>query len=82
MSAKMGRPTENPKTEIIKVRATKDDREKLLYCCKKRNKTQYEIVMNGIDKVYNEIKKWGLPADQSNTNLTLSRRFRLWNIIS
>lgn len=51
----MGRPTENPKTETIKVRATKDDRDKLLYCCKKTNKTQYEIVMLGINKVYDEI---------------------------
>ena len=57
MSAKMGRPTDNPKNEIIKVRATKDDREKLLYCCEQAGKTQYEIVMLGIDKVYNELKK-------------------------
>lgn len=57
MSAKMGRPTDNPKNEIIKVRATKDDREKLLYCCEQTGKTQYEIVMLGIDKVYNELKK-------------------------
>lgn len=53
----MGRPTENPKTEIIKVRATKEDRDKLLLCCKKKEATQYDIVMEGINKVYNEIKK-------------------------
>ena len=57
LSAKMGRPTENPKKEIIKIRATKDDRNKLLYCCEQLSKTQYEIVMEGINKVYNEIKK-------------------------
>ncbi len=57
MSTKMGRPTENPKTEIIKIRATKDDRNKLLYCCEKTNKTQYEIVMSGINKVYDELDK-------------------------
>ena len=57
MSTKMGRPTENPKDEIIKVRATKDDRKKLLYCCEKLNKTQYEIVMEGINKVYDELNK-------------------------
>lgn len=55
MSPRTGRPTENPKNEIIKVRATKDDREKLLYCCEQTGKTQYEIVMLGIDKVYNEL---------------------------
>lgn len=57
MSAKMGRPTENPKTEIIKIRATKEDRDKLIICCKERNATQYDIVMEGINKVYEDIKK-------------------------
>ena len=57
MSAKMGRPTDNPKTEIIKIRATKDDREKLLFCCEKLGKTQYEVVMEGIIKVYQKAKK-------------------------
>ena len=56
MSAKMGRPTDNPKTEIIKIRATKDDREKLLFCCEKLGKTQYEVVMEGINKVYQKAK--------------------------
>ena len=56
MSSKMGRPTENPKKEVIKIRATKEDREKLLYCCEIMNKTQYEVVTEGIDKVYEEIK--------------------------
>lgn len=57
MSTKMGRPTDNPKTEIIKIRATKDDREKLLYCCNALNKTQYEVVMEGIEELYKRIKK-------------------------
>ncbi len=57
MSPRTGRPTSNPKNNEIKIRATKDDREKLLFCCKKTGKTQYEIVMEGIDKVYQEIKK-------------------------
>ena len=57
MSAKMGRPTDNPKTEVIKIRATKDDREKLLFCCEKLGKTQYEVVMEGINKVYKKAKK-------------------------
>lgn len=57
MSTKMGRPTDNPKTEIIKIRATKDNREKLLYCCNALNKTQYEVVMEGIEELYKRIKK-------------------------
>lgn len=57
MSPRTGRPTTNPKIAEIKVRATKEDREKLLYCCRMTGKTQYEIVMEGIDKVYQQIKK-------------------------
>lgn len=57
MSPRTGRPTNNPKDEIIKIRATKEDREKLLFCCNQTGKTQYEIVMTGIDKVYAEITK-------------------------
>lgn len=56
LSPRTGRPTENPKHDVIKVRATKEDREKLLYCCEKTGMTQYEVVMQGIDKVYNEIR--------------------------
>ena len=57
MSPRTGRPTSNPKTEEIKIRATKEDREKLLYCCEMTGKTQYEIVMEGIDKVCQKIRK-------------------------
>ncbi|MFR4987282.1 MAG: hypothetical protein ACLUCH_07800 [Lachnospirales bacterium] len=56
MSPRTGRPTQNPKSETIKIRATKEDREKLLLCCSKMNKTQYDIVMEGINMVYNKIK--------------------------
>lgn len=31
-------------------------KEKLLYCCKNAGMTQYEAVMQGIDKVDNEIR--------------------------
>lgn len=58
MSPRTGRPkSKNPKHCEIKVRATKEDREKLLYCCKNTGMTQYEIVMQGINLVYNKIKK-------------------------
>lgn len=56
LSPRTGRPTDNPKNSEIKIRATKDDKEKLLYCCEKTGMTQYEVVMQGIDKVYNEIR--------------------------
>ena len=57
MSPRTGRPTENPKNEVIKIRATKEDREKLLYFCEKLKVTQYEIVMKGINEVYEELNK-------------------------
>lgn len=58
MSPRTGRPkSENPKSEEIKIRATKEDREKLLYCCEATGKTQYEIVMEGINSVYQKVKK-------------------------
>lgn len=56
MSPRTGRPTENPKSDIIKIRATREDREKLLYCCEVTGKTQYEVVMQGIESVYQKLK--------------------------
>lgn len=56
MNSRTGRPTDNPKTTEIKVRATLNDKEKLKYCCEKTGKTQYEIVMQGINKVYKNLK--------------------------
>jgi hypothetical protein len=57
MSPRTGRPkSDNSKHHEIKVRATKEDREKLLYCCEKTGMTQYEVVMKGIDVVYNKIR--------------------------
>ena len=57
MSPRTGRPTSNPKTTEIKIRATKEDKEKLVFCCSKTGKTQYQVVMEGIDAVYEKIKK-------------------------
>ena len=57
MSPRTGRPTTNRKTEEIKIRATKDDKELWRKCCSELSKTQYEVVMDGVRKVYAEIKK-------------------------
>ena len=59
MCAKMGRPTENPKTEQIKIRATIDDKELLEECCNLLGMTQYEVVMKGIQMVYESTKNKG-----------------------
>ena len=58
MSQKIGRPkSDNPKSEQIKIRATKADRELLEECCERLNKSQYDVVMSGIKKIYAEIEK-------------------------
>lgn len=58
MSPRTGRPkSDNPKSEQIKIRATKQDKELLEDCCKILNQTQYDVVMNGIKKIYAEAKK-------------------------
>ena len=50
MSPRTGRPKiENPKSEQIKIRATKEDKALLEKCCEESNKTQYDIVMTGIN---------------------------------
>lgn len=53
----MGRPTTNPKNEELKIRISKQDKEKLEYCIKNSNKNKSEIVRDGIDMVYQELKK-------------------------
>ncbi len=54
----MGRPhIENPKAQIIQIRVDKETLEKLDLCAKKHNTNRSEIVRQGIDKVYNELKK-------------------------
>ena len=57
MSPRTGRPTQNPKKEEIKIRATKEDKAMLKECCEILSQTQYDVVMSGIKKVYAEIKK-------------------------
>lgn len=58
MSPRTGRPKiDNPKSEQIKIRATKADKALLDSCCRKLGKTQYDVVMTGIKKVYAETKK-------------------------
>ena len=58
MSSRIGRPKiDNPKSEQIKIRATKEDKLLLEKCCESTGMTQYDIVMTGIKKVYEENKK-------------------------
>ena len=58
MCPRSGRPKiDNPKSEQIKVRATKEDKRILEDCCEILQKTQYEVVMDGIKLVYEDAKR-------------------------
>lgn len=57
MSSKLGRPTESPKNFSTRIRMSKEDIEKLEYCCKATGKLKAEIIREGINKVYNQLKK-------------------------
>lgn len=57
MSAKMGRPTDDPKTHQTRIRMSDEDIKILQYCCDKTGKSKAEIIRLGIRKVYEEIKK-------------------------
>lgn len=52
-----GRPTEDPKNLNTRIRLSRKDVEKLEFCCEKTGKKKSEIIREGIDKVYTEIKK-------------------------
>ena len=52
-----GRPTNDPKNLNTRIRLSEKDVKKLEYCCKETGKKKSEIIREGIDKVYIEIKK-------------------------
>ena len=53
---KMGRPTDDPKTDRVNVRLSPKDREKLSYCVISTGKTAPEIIRMGIDSIYRQLK--------------------------
>ena len=58
MSPTQGRPPiENPKDLQYRLRMTKEDAEKLDYCCKQTGKTKAEVLREGLELVYKAIKK-------------------------
>ncbi len=58
MSPRTGRPKSvNPKSEQIKIRATREDKKLLENCCEELKRTQYEVIMDGIKRVYADTKK-------------------------
>lgn len=58
MVAKVGRPKSgNPRRNNTRLRMTDEEVAMLEYCAEKTGKTKTEILMLGLEKVYNEIKK-------------------------
>lgn len=59
-SKKMGRPpSDNPKSETIKIRVDQAILGKLDACTKKLNTTRSDIVRRGIEKVYDDLQNKG-----------------------
>ena len=55
---KMGRPkTVNPKSEIVTLRLTPDEKNILDICCKECKMVRRDFVMNCVNKVYQDIKE-------------------------
>lgn len=58
MVAKVGRPkSENPRRNNTRLRMNDEEVAMLEYCAEQTGKTKTEILMLGLEKVYNEIKK-------------------------
>lgn len=57
LKKKMGRPTENPKTERIGIRIAKRDLEILEYCSNVLGDSRADVIAKGIRKVYDELTK-------------------------
>lgn len=49
--------TDTPKDRTLKVRFDADIEKKLNYICDKKNKTKAQVIRDGIEKQYEEIKK-------------------------
>lgn len=58
MTPSTGRPpSDNPKDLQYRLRMTKEDSEKLEYCCKATGKTKAEILREGLEMVYKSVQK-------------------------
>ena len=57
MTPRTGRPTDDPKRVSVRIRLSESDDEKLIYCANVTGRTKADIIREGIDKVYQEIKQ-------------------------
>lgn len=56
MSPRTGRPTDDPKRKDLKIRVSDSTIDKLEYCHQKTGLPKSEIVRQGIDAIYKELK--------------------------
>jgi predicted DNA-binding protein len=56
MTAKMGRPTDDPKRNETRIRMTDEDVRILEFCSMELGKTKTDIIRMGIREVYKNIK--------------------------
>ena len=54
---KMGRPTDSPKTFMLRVKMDKDTLCKLDKCCEAENTNRSEFVRKSIHEKYDDLKK-------------------------
>lgn len=54
---KMGRPTDNPKTNGYRIRLTDDELKKLDWCCQESGMSKADVLRLGIQKVFESLKK-------------------------
>ncbi|RDY20428.1 hypothetical protein [Criibacterium bergeronii] len=54
---KMGRPTDNPRTEKIGFRMSKKEIDMLNECSEILKQPRVDVVVSGVKKIYDEIKK-------------------------
>lgn len=52
---KMGRPTNDPKTHVARLRLSDSEKNKLEECCRLTGMSITEVLKLGIDKVYQEV---------------------------
>lgn len=57
MSAKMGRPTLNPRNIQTRIRMNEQEAQMLKECAERLQKTKTDVVIMGIEKVYAELQK-------------------------
>lgn len=57
MAARTGRPTDNPRSIQARIRLNKDESEMLDYCAETLKTSKTAVIVKGIRKVYEDLKK-------------------------